>query len=291
MFFFLESPIFLIKPASQQVKQGEVANFQVKIDGYPSPTITWLLNGKPLTSHDSAEIKKNRITGDSTLSISNVNIQQHTGAVTCRVENMHGSAEEVARLDIRAPPVIKTQLNAEEEVLSGRDVALKVVAFGLSQPEAQWYYNDNLLETSNVTYDTQKNEYQLMIEQVTFANNDGRYRVVLKNELGESESTTCILHVLEPVILVQVAPTSAVVDLTIDQPFELCFDISGNETPKVHFYKNDKIVEFTSVEGRRYVYKVDAVKPEHDGLYKVTAKNNTSNEVAYVTVKITGKLY
>ena len=291
MFFFLESPIFLIKPVSQEVKQGELANFQVKIDGYPLPNITWLLNGKVLTSQENTEIETDRTTGDSKLSINKVDIQQHTGVVICRIGNTYGNAEEVTQLDIRAAPTIKRQLNAEEEVASGKDITLKVVALGSPQPEAHWFYNDNLLKTSDVLYYEAANEYRLTIEKASFADNKGRYRVVLKNELGECESTTCVLRVLEPVILVRVFPTSAVVDLTIDQPLELCFDIGGNETPQVHFYKNDKIVEFTSVEGGMRVYKVDEVKPGDDGVYKVTAKNKISAEETSITVNVTGKFY
>ncbi|CAF5017123.1 unnamed protein product, partial [Rotaria sp. Silwood1] len=44
-----KSPVFVAKPTTQEVKQGETAVFETKIDGYPTPKVTWLLNGKPLT--------------------------------------------------------------------------------------------------------------------------------------------------------------------------------------------------------------------------------------------------
>ena len=37
---YLESPVFVAKPTTQEVKQGETAVFETKIDGYPTPLTT-----------------------------------------------------------------------------------------------------------------------------------------------------------------------------------------------------------------------------------------------------------
>ena len=50
-------------------------------------------------------------------------------------------------------------------------------------------------------------------------------------------------------------------------------------------------MKFTSVEDRRHVYRVDEVKPEHQGVYKVVAKNKTSTEESIVNVNITGESF
>jgi hypothetical protein len=55
--------------------------------------------------------------------------------------------------------------------------------------------------------------------------------------------------------------------------------------------KDGKEVKFTSVEGTRHVYKIDGVKPEHQGVYKLTAKNKTSSEETAITMNVTGKLF
>ena len=263
--------------------------FEAKIDGYPTPKVTWLLNGKPLTPKDGAQVELNAATGDAKLSINNVDLQQHAGVVTCRVENAHGTEEETVRLDILAAPLLTTQLGKQEETVTGKDVTLRVVVRGSPRPQAQWYYNDSPLGPENVSYDEEKSEYQLLIKEATVANNEGTYRVVLKNELGESESTPCVLTVLEPVKLSKTAPTSDAVDLKVGEPLELSFEIDGKEAPKVQLTKDGKEVKFTTVEERRHVYRVDEVKPEHQGVYKVTAKNKTSTEETTVTVNITGE--
>jgi hypothetical protein len=270
------------------VKQGETAVFETKIDGYPTPKVTWLLNGKPLTPKEGAQIELNAVTGDAKLSIPKVDLQQHAGSVTCRLENPHGTQEETARLHVLAAPLITTQLPKQEETVSGKDVTLRVVVRGSPRPEAQWFLDDTPVAPENTTYDEEKSEYQLLVKQPTVATSEGTYRVVLKNELGETESTPCVLSVLEPVKLTKIGPTPDVVDLKVGQPFEISFDVHGKEAPKVQLTKDGKEVKLTSVEGTRHTYLVPEVKPEHQGVYKLAAKNKTSSEETSVTLNVTG---
>jgi hypothetical protein len=285
----LESPVFVSKPTTQQVKQGETAVFETKIDGYPTPKVTWLLNGKPLTPKEGAQIEFNAATGDAKLSIPKVDLQQHAGVVTCRLENPHGSQDETARLDILAAPLITTQLPKQEETVAGKDVTLRVAVRGAPRPQAQWFFNDKPVAPENTSLDEEKSEYQLLVKQPTVATSEGSYKVVLKNDLGETESTPCVLTVLEPVKLTKIAPTAEAVDLKVGQPFEITFDVAGKEAPKVQLTKDGKEVKFTTVEGGRHVYSVPEVKPEHQGVYKLTAKNKTSSDETNVVLNVTGK--
>jgi hypothetical protein len=280
--------VFVAKPTTQEVKQGETVVFETKIDGYPAPKVTWLLNGKPLTAKEGAQVELNAATGDAKLSIPKVDLQQHAGSVVCRLENVHGSQEETVRLDVLAAPLITTQLPKQEETVSGKDVTLRVVVRGSPRPEAQWFYNDTPVAPENTSYDEEKSEYQLSIKEATVAANEGSYKVVLKNELGETESTPCALTVLEPVKLTKSAPATEVVDLKVGQPFEISADVEGKEAPKVQLTKDGKEVKFTSVEGTKHVYSVPEVKPEHQGVYKLTGKNKTSSEETIVTLNVTG---
>jgi hypothetical protein len=273
------------------VKQGETVVFETKIDGYPAPKLTWLLNGKPLTAKEGAQVELNPATGDAKLSIPKVDLQQHAGSVLCRLENVHGTQEETVRLDVLAAPLITTQLPKQEETVSGKDVTLRVVVRGSPRPDAQWFYNDTPVAPENTSYDEEKSEYQLLVKQPTVATSEGSYKVVLKNELGETESTPCALTVLEAVKLTKIAPATEVVDLKVGAPFEISFDVAGKEAPKVQLTKDGKEVKFTSVEGTRHVYSVPEVKPEHQGVYKVTAKNKTSSEETTTTLNVTGMLY
>jgi hypothetical protein len=272
-YFLLESPVFVAKLTTQEVKQRETAVFATKIDGYPTPKVTWLLNSKPLTVKEGAQIVSNAATGDAKLFIPKVDLQQHAGTVICCLENSHGIQEEAVRLDVLAGPLITTQLPKQEETVTEKNVTLRVVVRCSPRPEAEWFYNDAPIAPENTAYDEEKSEYQLFIKDATVAANEGTYRVALKNELGETESTPCVLTVLEPVKLTKIIPATDAVDLKVSEPFEIMADVDGKEAPKVQLTKDGKEVKFTSVEGTRNVYSVTDVKPEHqsvdDGKKKV----------------------
>lgn len=88
----------------------------------------------------------------------------------------------------------------------------------------------------------------------------------MKNDLGQTESTPCVLTVFEPVKLTKIAPTAEVVDLKVGEPFAISADVDGKEIPKVQLTEDGKEVKFTSVEGTRHIYSVADVKPEHQGV-------------------------
>ncbi|CAF4359868.1 unnamed protein product, partial [Rotaria magnacalcarata] len=83
----------------------------------------------------------NAPTGDAKLTIPKVDLQQHAGSVTCRLENVHGSQEETVHLNVLAAPLITTQLPKQEETVSGKDVTFRVVVRGSPRPDAEWFFN------------------------------------------------------------------------------------------------------------------------------------------------------
>ncbi|CAF3562577.1 unnamed protein product [Rotaria sp. Silwood1] len=155
-----KSPVFVAKPITQKVKQGEAALFKAQIDGYPTPQISWLLNGKQLTAEEGVQMQFDATIGQTKLSIQKVDLEQHAGSITCRLENSYGNEEETVQLIVLDAPIIITQLPKEQETVSGRDVTLKVIVQGSPPPpSAQWFFKDILLGPENALVDEAKNEY------------------------------------------------------------------------------------------------------------------------------------
>ncbi|CAF2719929.1 unnamed protein product [Rotaria sp. Silwood2] len=144
-----KSPVFIVKPTGQRVKQGATAVFVVTVDGYPLPTIAWLLNGKLLAAKEGVQEQFITVTGEAKLSIGNIDLKQHAGWITCRLENPYGYQEETVQLAVLVAPIITTQLPKEQEIVSGRDVTLKVVVHGSPQPSAQWFFKDRPIEAGD----------------------------------------------------------------------------------------------------------------------------------------------
>ncbi|CAF0856807.1 unnamed protein product [Rotaria sordida] len=118
--------------------------------------------------------------------------------------------------------------------------------------------------------------------------------VISQDFISDSLKTVCIyiyivaIQIVPLVKLTKASPTSDVVDLKVGEPFEISFDVGGKEAPKVQLTKDGKEVKFTSVEGTRHVYSIPEVKPEHQGVYKLTAKNKLSTEETNVALNVTG---
>ena len=107
-------PAFVVKPTTQKVKADETALFKARVDGYPTPSVSWLLNGRQLKEED-AQIEFNATTGEATLSIRNVALETHAGLITCCLENSHGNQKEPVRFDVLVAPVITKQFPKQQE--------------------------------------------------------------------------------------------------------------------------------------------------------------------------------
>ena len=102
-------------------------------------------------------------------SIPKVDLQQHAGLVTCRLENVHGTQEESGHLNILAAPLITTQLPKQEETVSGKRCNTKSSCswFDPRTRSWTWFYNDTTSPApENTTYDEEKSEYHVCL--VTF---------------------------------------------------------------------------------------------------------------------------
>jgi hypothetical protein len=86
------------------VKEGEQARFECEFEGNPTPKVSWLRDGKPLTPKEGFDIKTDTTTGKSVLTI-NQATPKHAGPITLRLENSVGTpVEEVVQLQVETAP-------------------------------------------------------------------------------------------------------------------------------------------------------------------------------------------
>ncbi|XP_043103066.1 fibroblast growth factor receptor 1-A isoform X1 [Puntigrus tetrazona] len=121
-------------PASKTVK------FRCQVNGYPTPTLKWLKNGK--------EFKKDQRIGGYkvrehmwTIIMESV-VPSDKGNYTCLVENKHGSINHTYQLDVveRSPhrPILQAGLPANRTAVVGTDVEFECKVFSDPQPHIQW---------------------------------------------------------------------------------------------------------------------------------------------------------
>ena len=79
-----------------QCSEGEQVTLTVKVAGSPTPTVTWLFNGRKVKDDYSTEVGK-----DGSLTLMTVE-PKHTGTYTFTVSNNVGSVEGCTKLVVRA---------------------------------------------------------------------------------------------------------------------------------------------------------------------------------------------
>uniref|UniRef100_A0A665VGF8 Tyrosine-protein kinase receptor n=1 Tax=Echeneis naucrates TaxID=173247 RepID=A0A665VGF8_ECHNA len=119
------------------------------------------------------------------LRLSNLSSLDHNSKISCTAENIVGGKESSLLLDILFPPKI-TKLS---EAIPDHHWCIPFSVSGNPEPELQWFLDDEVvtegLYIMTMIHDITEREYHgcLQLDSPTHFNN-GRYRLVAKNEFG-----------------------------------------------------------------------------------------------------------
>jgi hemicentin len=86
-----QAPIFTKAPPKFiQIKTGDKLTIECIVKGHPTPTVTWLRDGKVLSNKDGFDIKVDQNTGHSIFIIPHGTVK-HSGKYECKIENQYGT--------------------------------------------------------------------------------------------------------------------------------------------------------------------------------------------------------
>ncbi len=129
-------PVFLKAPEDASVSQGKDVTYEAQMSAFPTPKVSWLLNGKPLAPNADCSITFDAPTQKATLTLRKVDADKHAGTVTCQVENPAGKLTKDVKLDVRTQPKITKPLK-DESVVQGQDVTLSIESTGNPAPKPE----------------------------------------------------------------------------------------------------------------------------------------------------------
>lgn len=92
-------PVFYTSPHNIVAENGEAVRFQVTVGGFPSPNVTWLKDGRPVTN--GPRFRTIEKFNTKILEIAHLS-PQDTGNYTIAIQNDGGRAYASARLDMIA---------------------------------------------------------------------------------------------------------------------------------------------------------------------------------------------
>uniref|UniRef100_H3BYV2 Neural cell adhesion molecule L1 n=1 Tax=Tetraodon nigroviridis TaxID=99883 RepID=H3BYV2_TETNG len=140
------APYWVKEPTSQLYSPGETVRLDCQAEGIPTPTITWSINGQPITEVDE---EPRRSVSGGVLILRDV-VFSDTAVYQCEATNKHGSALLNTFLHVvELPPQILTSDGLLYKVTEGKNVLMDCEAFGSPRPHITWEAEDRLPLLSN----------------------------------------------------------------------------------------------------------------------------------------------
>ncbi|XP_062420529.1 neural cell adhesion molecule L1.2 isoform X2 [Pungitius pungitius] len=160
------APYWIKEPPSQLYAPGETVKLHCQADGIPTPTISWTINGIPLSATD--EDSRRSLTISGSLILKDVDLGD-TAIYQCQASNKHGTIITNTNVYvIELPPQILTEDGITNTFTEGQKAVLECETFGSPKPEVTWesgsasslladprvnLLTNGVLEISNVTHD------------------------------------------------------------------------------------------------------------------------------------------
>lgn len=171
----------------KQVSQEEFVELRVKVESEPKPEVKWFKDEEEIKSSEHFVIKED---GDDY-------VLKITGAVTTdsarykfKAVNIHGSAEDEVRLDVKKAPKVTKPLQDMTVTEHDKNVTFDLKLEAFPKPTVKWYLDEvEITETrTEFTRIESDDGAKLVIKEVT-SELSGQYTCKLSNECGATETS------------------------------------------------------------------------------------------------------
>ncbi|XP_017286434.1 neural cell adhesion molecule L1.2 isoform X2 [Kryptolebias marmoratus] len=257
------APYWKKVPESQIYAPGETVKLDCEAKGTPSPTLSWTINGTPLSATDRDP--RRTVTANSSLILRDV-IFGDTAIYQCQASNKHGTILTNAYVYvIELPPQILTEDRRLYSVTEGQKVLLDCETFGSPKPKVIWD-----AEASSVLADPRVNPLTnggLQIFNVTH-DDKGLYTCSVQNS---NLSISAELEVFNRTVIL-----SPPKDLKVQPGHTAVFTCVAHydaslKVPIIQWRKNNtKLFESSSNEKYTFdgpEFRISNVEPDDEGLY------------------------
>ena len=283
-----KAPQLRKKPeAVVSVKEGQPARFECEFEGNPSPKVTWLRDGKPLTPKDGFEIKTDAKTGQSSLTIHQTTAK-HSGPIILRLESSVGAPiEEIVQLQVETVPQLLQKPPATYEAHLNQIASIVFKCLAAPKPTIRLFKTDTELQLTGDHYELISNPndttaYEIRIKNVQ-PEDEGAYRLRIENALGNIESNIQVTTVDN--ISITASGKAINTDLKRHDTLTLEYTINGRPRPEIVFMKDGKEIkpsartQITFDETTNICRLVTTdVAQEDQGVYTLVAKNKLGKQ-------------
>ncbi|KJH44303.1 immunoglobulin I-set domain protein [Dictyocaulus viviparus] len=265
----MEVPKFISNMDDRQVNEGETVKYTTTVEGYPEPTVEWLLNGSPVTTHPNITVTDDA--GTHTIEIKEITPEQ-AGELSCQASNVGGMKKQNVTLMVKrtgeAPIFSK---NLEDRLVTEGEVTLMeaILKKVKPKPKVTWLRDGAEFNSDDhfILSETDDGTLQLKIIS-TNMEDKSRITIRAENYFGSAECSASLGVVKQrpmakPAFQSDIAP----IRLTEGDSLHTKLLITGDPTPFVKWYINNQMVCETE----------DTEIKNVDGVYSLTIHGVTSS--------------
>ncbi|KAK5974865.1 hypothetical protein GCK32_004431, partial [Trichostrongylus colubriformis] len=288
-----EVPKFTSKMDDRQVNEGSTVKYTATVEGYPEPSVEWLLNGEPISKHPNITVSDEA--GTHTIEIKEITPEQG-GELSCQASNSSGMKKQNAQLNVKrvgeAPTFLK---NLEDRLVTEGEVTIMEAKLNEAKPKptVTWLRDGKEFSSDDHFVLTHSDDGTLQLKIITTAMED-KCRITIKaeNYFGTAECSASLGVVkkrpmAKPAFQSDIAP----INLTEGDSLQTKLLITGDPTPFVKWYINNQLVcetEDTEIKNADGVYSltIHGVTADMTGKIKCVAYNKMGEATTEGPLKV-----
>ncbi|XP_004834512.2 immunoglobulin superfamily member 10 [Heterocephalus glaber] len=277
------------------VHSGSTVELKCRVEGRPSPTISWILANQTVVSEASQGKTQALVTSDGTLVIHNLSIYDR-GFYKCMASNPAGQDSWLVKIQvIAAPPVILEQKRQDMVGIWGESLTLPCTAKGSPQPTVHWVLCDGT-EVKPLQFTNSKlllySNGSLHIRNIVSADR-GTYECIATSSTG-SERRVVILTVKEQETIPKIKVASQKwTEVNFGDKLLLNCSATGEPKPKIIWRLPSKAVidQWHRMGSRIHVYPngslfIGSVTEKDGGDYLCVARNKMGDDLILMHVSL-----
>ncbi|ROL43461.1 Hemicentin-1, partial [Anabarilius grahami] len=266
----------------ETVTRGGDITLKCEADGVPRPAISWMKDGRPLSTGRKAQI----LNEGQLLRIHDAQVAD-TGRYTCIAVNVAGQADRKYDVNVHVPPTIigQTQMPENVSVVVKSPVVLTCEASGMPPPAITWLKDGQPISmSSSVRVISGGRGLRLMHAASEDA---GRYTCIVSNSAGE-ERKNFDLNVLVPPSIVN---EGTVEDVKVKerQNIILACEVTGNPVPEITWLKDGQPLASDSrlqVMSNGRFLQISGSQVADTGRYSCLASNSAGDRSRHFNLNV-----
>jgi len=282
-------PEFLTEMHPVAVIAGYPCRFEVKCDGHPAPTMTWMKDGSPLEI-DGERIKTFTLEdGTEVLQILDVEKEVDAGQYTCVATNAEGDHTSSSKLSVKShkrkdgqdgPPAFISGLK-DVTADEGATLILPVSVGGGPVPDLKWFKDSSDIVVDGRIFYTYDGDRAFLEVRACTGDDSGTYKCVLTGKDGTEVTSECNVIIRKCFSKPAFSQAFHNVQQMPELDIRLSVHAEGVPNPDLAWFKDGKAIDFCSCSDRYRLKKegeattliVKKCEYGDAGVYRVTASN------------------